>query len=1140
MSSSQSFLSPLFIKPPISGALLILGLALWLAACDDASSTKDVAPDLPPVEDLGDDAIDADLPPEEVDPGDTAVDAPETELPPGDVDPDLPDLPPPTQAAGEPCNTSAECLTGYCLLIAGETRCATPCTGDGDCLELGDLPLTCKQVVNPRGEEDHICATSLGTLCSPCVSDANCPGGACIRMEGRPYCGFDCTLDEDCPQGTLCREFQRFEDYRRVRQCVPANLTCDCHADNHGEERTCSRTSDDTGFYACLGIETCDQARGWVDCTAATPTEEVCDGVDNDCNGAIDDGLDASRPCSRTAEGFPNACEGVEICMGEAGWVCNAPVPSAETCNFRDNDCNGIVDDPFVNDDGLYHTDDHCGTCNSPCADRFALAAATHCEIMDGAAICVIDACIEGYILQSFNTCVPLASRLCSPCNDDADCNQSVGDLCLPYADGQSYCGRSCSPSSPFGTQCPPGYVCDGAAQQCILPSGSCACGPTDSFVRPCTQANPTLPNVTCVGTQTCTNGTLSACIFPTEVCDGTDNDCNGVIDDPFIDAQGRYHLNGHCGQCNYDCATVLAGVANAAPYCSVSTGQAQCAIQCHTNYYDVDGVLSNGCECQWLAALDPPDHLGQDANCDGIDGEVDRGIFVSPGGNDTNPGTITAPVRTIQRGIDLARDDAQRDHVYVANGVYTESIAIENGVSVFGGYSSDFRRRNPSGYETAIFGLPSTPALPGTVNVVGLTLPTRLDGFTIVAADATTPGSSSYGVYVRNTGDALSFTYNVVYGGNGAAGLPGPGGPDGLAATASGTHGLAPISVGEIQAGAWSCTAAHVPRLGAPGAAFSCPLPAGGTTPTTGGGGADAICPVANTAGAAGGTSPGNPGASGATGGFGGTSQPTGPSGGICDCYTVAAPYVGGNGQRGNDGNPGSAGAACTGNLGRVIGGLWVAGVTDAGAGTPGFPASGGGGGGVGGGVHNNSTNATCTSGATRVHDMVGGTGGAGGAGGCGGNPGQAGQGGGGSFAIFVVFDAIQTSFPHIANNTIHRGRGGDGGDGGAGGEGGIGSLGGSGTKLPLGGPMNAESCAAPGGRGGDGGQGGPGGGGGGGCGGSTFGIFTHNVNATPNWQSTNTFPSSGNVGLGGRGGASRGNPGLDGVNGTNLTVKL
>jgi uncharacterized protein (TIGR03382 family) len=71
---------------------------------------------------------------------------------------------------------------------------------------------------------------------------------------------------------------------------------------------------------------------------AGSISGETCDGVDNDCNGQVDDNL--SRSCS-------NACGvGSESCSAGNWGGCNAPQPKAESCDGIDNDCDGQVDEP--------------------------------------------------------------------------------------------------------------------------------------------------------------------------------------------------------------------------------------------------------------------------------------------------------------------------------------------------------------------------------------------------------------------------------------------------------------------------------------------------------------------------------------------------------------------------------------------------------------------------------------------------------------------------------------------------------------------------------------------------------------------------------------------------------------------------
>ena len=226
--------------------------------------------------------------------------------------------------------------------------------------------------------------------------------------------------------------------------CQPDNGTCDCTAT--GAQRTCQLSNT---IGTCLGFETCDPGVGWVGCTAALPTVEDCDGLDNDCNGFIDDGLPQQQVCANK-NGF-GECAGFAQCYGSAGWVCLADTPEAETCDFKDNNCDGVVDEGFVDSDGKYSSVDHCGTCNSPCGDVFPNSLVEVCDTSSAVPQCIIDSCEEGFLKLTEFQCLEIPDVACYRV-PDANC---LDPRAQPWTAGASV-------SNPAIMGCVDGTFCSG------------------------------------------------------------------------------------------------------------------------------------------------------------------------------------------------------------------------------------------------------------------------------------------------------------------------------------------------------------------------------------------------------------------------------------------------------------------------------------------------------------------------------------------------------------------------------------------------------------------------------------------------------------------------------------------------------
>ncbi|MDP1826381.1 MAG: putative metal-binding motif-containing protein [Archangium sp.] len=289
----------------------------------------------------------------------------------------------------------------------------------------------------------------------------------------------------------------------------------------------CSNIGLTQGCCAGRGSQTCearDAGGGSLSACTVMASTEVCNGVDDDCDGQTDESLnlewlidagivDLDGGCSQglgacTRFGAPACVSSSLVCDVTAG------TPGAEICNAIDDDCDGQTDE--VSATLCAVTGQLCtgGTCACPTAQS---VCGSSCQSVGGSCSAGTGACTrQGSVLctNGAATCDAVAGtpgiETCNNIDDDCDGQTDETSATLCPATGQTCSLGTCA--------CPSGQTVCGTSCQTL--GGTCSVG-----VGACNRTGA----IACISGGASCNATAGSPVA--ETCDGIDNDCDGTND---------------------------------------------------------------------------------------------------------------------------------------------------------------------------------------------------------------------------------------------------------------------------------------------------------------------------------------------------------------------------------------------------------------------------------------------------------------------------------------------------------------------------------------------------------------------------------------------------------------------------------
>ena len=305
------------------------------------------------------------------------------------------------------------------------------------------------------GAGDEITTESHG--CRHAGAACTKPGQCCTSKCLNGVCS--CNAQNPCPTPT------------KQCQTITCNTRSQCVTKNNPADTVCNDGLRCTIDDKCDGAGKCVGTPKHGRCPSNNPCRPGrCrpNSQNKDANGCVFEPISGGEitcgigECERT----------VQQCLSGQEQTCVPGQPSAEVCDGKDNDCDGVVDNGF----DLQTDDANCGSCGNDCTPAGKCCAGDCCE-----GCCGNSECKPG----TGNQFCGAGGEVCEDCTPDgACCGGACCDGCCSNGEckpgsGNQFCGTGgeiCEDCTPGGTCCG-GVCCDGCCS-----NGECKTGDSDAF----------------------------------------------------------------------------------------------------------------------------------------------------------------------------------------------------------------------------------------------------------------------------------------------------------------------------------------------------------------------------------------------------------------------------------------------------------------------------------------------------------------------------------------------------------------------------------------------------------------------------------------------------------------------------------